>query len=96
MFSDNHWSTAAAFEKMFLNEDMRQNVPPSFCTDPQAEVMVEEHVPVGYFDSLVVQNSDMKSELEHLSRLPVEVDPSLFGNRSDNSYWRSGQRVPFG
>ena len=96
MFSDNHWSTAAAFEKMFLNEDMRQNVPPSFCTDPQAEVMVEEHVPMGYFDSLVVQNSDMKFKLEHLSRLPVEVDPSLFGDRSDNSYWRGGRRVPFG
>jgi hypothetical protein len=95
MFSDDHWSSEAAFEQMFLNEHMRQDVPKSFCTDPQAEVMVEEHVPARYIKSLVVRNSDVRFGLENLSRLPVEVDPSLFEDRCDNSHWRDGQRVPF-
>lgn len=94
VFDDNHWSSARAFEHLFLNPQMRQDIPDRFPTDPQAEVMVYEHIPTSYIQAILVPEAQAISRLGSHDSIPVTVEPEVFDGRCDWEYWR-GRRVPF-
>jgi hypothetical protein len=94
VFDDIHWSSERAFERLFLNLQMRQDIPDRFPTDPQAEVMVYEHIPTSYIQAILVPEAQAISRLGSHDSIPVTVEPRVFNGRHDWDYWR-GRRVPF-
>lgn len=88
IFSDEKWSSVQAFDAMFGREEHRKEIPIFYTTDPQAEVMIRGEVPVGYFDSVAVQNHFEVAKLDWVKGVRVERKPDLFSWRKDFEHWR--------
>lgn len=88
MFREEKWSTAQAFEDMFKQMEHRIGIPDSYTTDPQAEVMIKNHVPRRYIGAIAVERSLDTERLGQLPDIRVEVMPDLFRWRSDFEHWR--------
>ena len=74
------------------------NLPVSFPTDPQAEVIFLERIPSHYILSLCVPDDSaaflVKGILDQSNlRFQIEKRPDLFTNRLDWKFWSGGKRI---
>ena len=88
VFRDGKWTSIEAFENMFGHHDQRINLPEWYTTDPQAEVMVFNEIPIRYIEGVAVENECDATNLKSLMNVSVIVRPKLFSWRSDFAHWR--------
>ncbi len=74
-----------AFERMFAEEKRNTEIPPYYTTDPQAEIMVRNHIPADYIQ-FVVFKSLMDMDRNQLL-CKCKCDRSLFAPRMDYMDW---------
>lgn len=78
-----------AFVNMFGFKMHRGDIPDCYTTDPQAEVMVRDHIPLEFIQKVIVKNKREAEGLENITDIPVEVDSSFFGTRIDYKHWQN-------
>jgi hypothetical protein len=83
------WRSCEAFEKMFGFKMHRGDIPDCYTTDPQAEVMVRDHIPLEFIQKVIVLNKCEAEELKKITDIPVEVDSFFFDGRRDYEYWQN-------
>jgi len=64
------WSSCEAFDKMFGFKRHRGDIPDCYTTDPQAEVMVRDHIPLGFIQKVIVKH---KREAEGLKKSRISL-----------------------
>ena len=94
MYRGEHWSSSAAFEEMFSQEEYRDSIPDYYTTDPQAEVMIRNRIPRSMISRIIVQNPQQVPAARTFTELPVEADMSFFQWRSDYKSWRKSRLLP--
>ena len=79
-----------ALERMYDEiEHMRGNIPQSYPTDPQAEVLALENIPPKYIKGVYVNNGFVQYYVEELHRfVDCRVKGEFFGPRCDWEAWR--------
>ena len=85
--------TLDAFQKMFYDPDgssrKMRNLNANEPTDPQAEVLCLEDIPVKYFTGIVFKNSARATEHKKLfPNISMKVDDYYFAPRHDYKFWQ--------
>ena len=78
-------------KKLFDDDELRRKIglPDYFTTNPQAEVLVKDEIPVSYIKSINFNRyipSDIK--IKYNNTFDLYVDSDLFKYRFDFKYWR--------
>jgi len=95
LLNDEHWSSVDAFNGLFGSETDREGLPDRFATDPQAEVMVQGHIPISYIRDIVVSDNSVKGRLDEIDEVvSVSVNPTFFRPRPDYEHW-TGHSLSF-
>ncbi len=88
--------TLDAFDKMFyepekdsrFNRNLRDNEP----TDPQAEILCFDKIPVDFFSKIVFENNSalqVASEIFNGKNVPCAVENNYFAPRHDYRFWKA-------
>jgi len=88
-YQTEDWCSCVAFEKMFGFTMHRGDIPDCYTTDPQAEVMVRDQIPLDFIQKVIVINKREAEELKKITDIPVEVDSFFFDGRRDYEYWQN-------
>lgn len=92
--NEERWKSVRAFNEMFGHRHHRQEIPDNFTTDPQAEIMIKNEIPVTYIKGVCVKTRFQHEQLKSMTNLPVAEIPRLFRPRSDHDYWKnSGHKI---
>lgn len=75
-----------SFEKMFEGKNRSEQIPDCYTTDPQAEIMVKDFIPVDFIEQIAF---NLTSEVD-FSHIPCECkyDSRLFSYRNDYLNWK--------
>lgn len=85
--------TVSAFLDMFYdneNNDLRSylNLPKNYTTDPQAEILVFETIPVDYIVKIFFQNNDLVNEYKSKYNFNIQCSNEFFNARNDYDFWK--------
>lgn len=89
----NQLRSIQALEEMFDEKikgisRSQLNIPKNFTTDPQAEVIFLEKISASYIKEICLANQS-NIPPEYIDDFNFSVDLSLFGPRSDYSFWQN-------
>jgi hypothetical protein len=93
-FPEEYWSSCKALKDMFGQDEYRKGIPTWYTTDPQAEVMVKEQIPINFIRKVVVASEREALSLQPTVRLPVEADETMFKWREDFMIWKDFRLKP--
>lgn len=84
--------TVSAFLDMFYNNDndLRSilNLPKNYTTDPQAEILVFETIPVDYIVKIFFQNNNLVNEYKSKYNFNIQYSNDYFNARIDYEFWK--------
>jgi hypothetical protein len=74
---------------MFSNEEDRYDIPDSYTTNPQAEVLVKGNIPAEFFEKIVFNRNDICNKYNFLTDTTCVVDHTFFNPRRDWRFWQN-------
>ena len=77
-------------ENMLTKSREMSRLPKNFTTDPQAEILVMDSIPINAIQGVCFQNEDALMKYNYLlqdRRIKIYVDETYFDKRIDHMYW---------
>ena len=78
-----------AFEKMFYALSCRNEIPNSYPTDPQAEILVTGRISTRYINQIVFESFSDLTKAPYYDDAITFVNSDLFKPRQDYKFWQS-------